>query len=74
MTCGTFKTSQVPADQVDDVMSGYQANVPAPTSVSKAEDADGTYTVTAVFPDCPPSTTHDSKGSGAKPAAAAAGQ
>ena len=73
MTCGTFKITQVPANAVDEVVSDFEANVPPPTSVTKQQDADGTYTVTAVFPDCPPNTTHAAAGSGPKPAAAPKG-
>ena len=65
MTCGTFKIEKVPAADVAQVVGGFQANVPPPTSVTSTPDGAGTYTVTAVFPDCPANTTHDVTGSGA---------
>ena len=65
MTCGTFTITQVPAADVDETVADFKANVPPPTSVTKTADGSGTYTVTAVFPDCPPNTTHSPQGSGA---------
>ena len=62
MVCGTFKISKVPASDVDETMSDFEANVPPPTSVTKSQDGDGTYTVTAVFPPCPDNTTHSTTG------------
>jgi hypothetical protein len=67
MTCGTFTTANIPADQVNMVEGLYRAGTPAPTSVAWTQQADGSYTVTAVYPPCPPGTTH----SAAAPVAAA---
>jgi len=64
MTCGTFTIAKVTAASLDQVMGDFKANVPPPTSVTSAPDGDGTFTVTAVFPDCPANTTHDPVGSG----------
>ncbi|MBS0643104.1 MAG: DUF1906 domain-containing protein [Acetobacteraceae bacterium] len=48
--CGTHQLSGIPPAQVDRVMQQYIFS--NPTSVSKREDDDGTFTVTAVFPPC----------------------
>ena len=58
MACGTFKEAGVPADQVDNAVALWQASSPTPT-VTKVQAPDGTWTITAVFPPCPPGTTHD---------------
>lgn len=62
MVCGTFTMTQVPANNVAGVVARYKANVPPPTSVTSTQQPDGTYTVVAVFPPCPPNTTHDVTG------------
>ncbi|MBV8564930.1 MAG: glucosaminidase domain-containing protein [Methylobacteriaceae bacterium] len=69
MTCGTFTISRVPASDVDQVMQEFEASDSPPNSVTKQADSSGTFTVIAVFPPCPPNTTHD-----AGPPAAPAGQ
>jgi hypothetical protein len=60
MICGTFTMNGVPNGQQDAIVNGFQTNVPAPTSVTKTRAADGTWTITAVWPPCPTgtSTTH----------------
>lgn len=58
MICGTFTLKDIPATQVADVVSRFKATIPAPTSVSKTKQADGTWTVVAKYPPCPPNTTH----------------
>ncbi len=52
MPCGVWKTTDVPKNRVDLVVAGY--NLDAPTSVTKTEQADGNWTVTATFPPCQP--------------------
>ncbi len=59
MPCGTYKIDKVPAATVDQTVQMFQANVPPPTSVTKTQNPDGTYLVTAEWPPCPPNTTHD---------------
>jgi hypothetical protein len=58
MVCGTFTMNSVAAADVAAVVAGFQANNPPPTSVTKTQNADGTYTVVAQFPPCPADTTH----------------
>lgn len=57
MICGTFSMSSIPNGQQDAIYNGYMNNIPAPTSVTKTQAADGTWTVTAVWPACPAGTT-----------------
>lgn len=54
MPCGTFTTSKIPNGQQDAVGADFQLD--NPTTVSKTQATDGTWTVTAVFPPCPPNT------------------
>jgi len=70
MACGTFTESGIPAEQLENAIALWKASTPTP-SVTSTRDAEGTFTVKAVFPDCPPGVTHDTTGSG--PAAAGAG-
>jgi hypothetical protein len=48
--CGVWKTTQVPADKLDEVVAGYQLD--NPTSVQKVANDDGTFDVVATFPPC----------------------
>ncbi len=48
--CGTHQVSGIPASQVDRVMQQFMFS--SPLSVSKRQDADGNFTVTAEFPPC----------------------
>jgi hypothetical protein len=48
--CGTHQLSGIPGTQVARVMQQYMFS--NPTSISQRQDADGTFTVTAVFPPC----------------------
>ena len=50
--CGTWVVTDIPADEVGNVMAAYRAQ--DPQLVVKQEQSDGRWTVTAVFPDCPP--------------------
>jgi hypothetical protein len=58
MVCGTFTITQIAAEDVDGVIARYKANKPPPVSVTKTKAPDGTWTVTATFPPCPPNTSH----------------
>jgi hypothetical protein len=55
MPCGVWKITDVPADKVPNVIGDF--NLDSPTKVEKDKQADGTWTVTATFPDCPPGHT-----------------
>ena len=48
--CGTHSISGIPKEDVDQVMSDFDAQ--NPQELSKRKDSDGTWTVTAVFPPC----------------------
>ncbi|HEX8668998.1 MAG TPA: hypothetical protein VF727_11580 [Allosphingosinicella sp.] len=62
MVCGTFTLRKVPEAEVADTVALFEANVPPPNSVTSAPDGEGTFTVTAVFPPCPPEMEHDPAG------------
>ena len=59
MVCGTFTVAGVAQADLKNSIALYKASKPPPTSVSSAQDADGTYTITIVYPACPPGVTHD---------------
>lgn len=48
---GVFKTTDVPDEELDNVVAGYQLN--KPTSIEKIKQPDGKWTVIATFPDTP---------------------
>ena len=48
--CGVWKTTQVPAGKVDEVVAGYQLD--NPTKIDKIDNHDGTSDVVATFPPC----------------------
>lgn len=58
MACGTFIVSKVSQAELQSRMDLFKASKPAPTSVTSSQDADGSFIITAVFPPCPPNTTH----------------
>ena len=62
MACGTFTVKKVNQERLQQTIDLFKASTPTPTSVTSAADGSGTFTVTAVFPPCPPNTTHSSKG------------
>ena len=62
MACGTFTVKRVTQAKLQQTIDLFKANDPPPTSVTSAADGSGAFTVTAVFPACPPNTTHVSKG------------
>ncbi len=55
--CGTFTMSGIPNGQQNAVVNGYENTVPKPLSVTPSQAADGTWTVVAVWPPCPVTTT-----------------
>lgn len=57
MICGTFTMDKIPDGQQDSVYNGFKTNVPPPTSVTKSQNADGTWTVVATWPPCPGGTS-----------------
>ena len=62
MTCGTFTVNKVTDAKRQQTMDLFNANDPAPTSVTSTADGTGTYTIVAVFPPCPTNTKHVSGG------------
>lgn len=50
--CGTWVVTDIPEDEVGGVMAGFRAQ--EPSLVGRRQQTDGLWTVTAVFPDCPP--------------------
>jgi hypothetical protein len=59
MACGTFTVDKVPENELQETMDIWLASTPTP-KVTSIKNPDGTYTVTAVYPNpCPSSTTHD---------------
>jgi hypothetical protein len=60
MVCGTFMLTGLSNADADKYVNMYKMNKPPPTSVTKsAEPGGNTYSVMAIFPPCPPGTTHD---------------
>ena len=59
MPCGTWKTTDIPEAQVPRVEFGYNAE--GPISVTREQQADGKWTVTAVFEDCPPGQPNETE-------------
>lgn len=57
MACGTYTVKNVPQSELDEAMAIWRASQPTP-QVTSQPDGGGTFTVTAVFPPCPPNTTH----------------
>jgi hypothetical protein len=62
MICGTFTLNNVPDNEVANVVAGFNATVPPPTTVTPARNADATWTVVATYPACPPDMTHNTAG------------
>jgi hypothetical protein len=58
MICGTFTRIKIPQNEVAGVVNLFKATVPPPTNVTQTQAADGTWTVVATWPPCPPNTTH----------------
>jgi hypothetical protein len=60
MVCGTFTLTGLTSADADDYVNIYKMNKPPPISVNKTPEPGGaTFSVVAVFPPCPPGTTHD---------------
>jgi hypothetical protein len=55
--CGSFSMSGIPNGKQDAIEKGYRDNIPPPTNVTKVQNADGSWTVTADWPPCPDGTT-----------------
>ncbi len=55
--CGKWVVTDIPEDKVGRVMAGYRSQ--DPKSVTKEKQADGKWTVTAVFADCPAGQPND---------------
>ena len=51
--CGTFSMSGITNGDEGKVAAAYQSTTPPPTSVTSAQQPDGTWTVTAQWPPCP---------------------
>ncbi len=51
MPCGTFVVTGIPANKVGAVEAEFQLD--SPQSVTKTQQGDGTWTVTALFGPCP---------------------
>ncbi len=62
MVCGVFTITGISDADVAGVVQRFKQNVPPPLSVTQTRAADGTWTVTATFPPCPPNTTHSAGG------------
>ena len=52
MVCGTFVVDNIPQSNVNAVYNGFLSNTPSPTRVDKAQNPDGSWKVTAVWPPC----------------------
>jgi len=50
--CGTYIVKDIPESDVGKCMAGF--NLQDPKSCTSKKQADGKWTVTAVFEDCPP--------------------
>jgi len=57
MICGSFTMNGIANGQQDAIYNGFLTNVPPPVHVTKAQSADGTWTVTAEWPPCPVGAT-----------------
>lgn len=62
MICGTQTRTGVTASEVPQVTALFNAIVPPPTSVTSTPDGNGTFTVVATWPPCPPGTTLSTDG------------
>jgi hypothetical protein len=51
MPCGTWTTTGVPDAKLGEALA--QVNLDAPQSVTKTQQADGSWTIVATFPPCP---------------------
>ena len=52
MPCGVYTETKIPAADLDEVLAGI--GLDNPTNVTKTQQPDGTWTVVATFPPCPP--------------------
>lgn len=58
MVCGTFTATTSSKADANEQAQNYLDNDPPPISVTVTQGANSTWTVTAVWPPCPPGTTH----------------
>jgi hypothetical protein len=58
VVCGTFTATTNSKADADEQAQNYRDNDPPPTSVTVTQGTDNTWTVTAIWPPCPPGTTH----------------
>jgi hypothetical protein len=58
MTCGTFTTTDMQADEADELEALHRATTPPPISLTRTQQPNGLFTIVAVFPPCPAGTTH----------------
>lgn len=65
MTCGTFSIPKVNAVDLAPNLALFESSVPPPTSCTAVADGAGSYTITIVYPPCPPLTTHIAAGAAA---------
>jgi hypothetical protein len=56
MICGNFTMSGIPNGQQDAIYNGFATNDPPPTSVTKTQNKNGTWTVMTKWPPCPAGT------------------
>jgi hypothetical protein len=52
MPCGVYTETDIPAADLDEVLAGIALD--SPISVTKTQQPDGTWTVVATYPPCPP--------------------
>ena len=50
MPCGVFVVTDIPTDKVGSVIAGFRLD--SPTDVTKTQQPNGLWTVTATFPPC----------------------
>jgi hypothetical protein len=58
MVCGIFSATTSSRTDADEQAQNYRDNDPPPISVTVTQGVDNTWVVTAVWPPCPPGTTH----------------
>ena len=56
MACGQFTVTAVPASKVQQIKDLFNANKPAPLSVTDAPDGVGQHKIVVEFPPCPDPT------------------
>ena len=59
MICGPHSRTGLTEIEAARVAALYRASDPPPTDVTTTKQDDGTYTVTGIWPECPPGTVSD---------------